>query len=115
MGTLKDLKKVLFGDFVNWLETEEIDIPIGNGNMQRMKIGDSFSNDVWASFILQNLIGIYSNQLNKKKELAQFIASLPAEELQRITKKKLEAESKIIQPSGLALPTGVRLKQKPRG
>ena len=121
MGSLKDLKKVLYGDFVEWLETEEIDVPIGNGNMQRIKITDCFSNDVWASFILRNLMSIYSNGLNKKKELAQFVSQLPSEELQKIIKKRTEIENKaageksrIIKPSGLAIPTGVRLKQVPK-
>jgi hypothetical protein len=59
MGVIKDLKQRLFGPFLKWLEVN--------------KLGDPFSNDVWASKVFDEL----KKQSEKEMEFGQMLNAMP--------------------------------------
>jgi len=74
MGQVNDLKKQVYGNFIAWLE--------------EVKIGDCFSNDVWAAKIFDKLFQSYQEMGKANNIKNQFVNEVSEEELENILGKK---------------------------
>jgi len=83
MGQINDLKKKMYGGFLQWLDAN--------------KMGDCFDNDIWGLRIFDRLYKSYE----KSVDISNSINTIPIPKLEKFIqdrKENIEKKNKIIQP-----------------
>lgn len=79
MGSITKMKEQVYGPFIEWLDQN--------------KIGDCFSNDVWASKLFDRLYAIFQQDAQKIAQSNQLINSIPDDQLKAILEQRQQARN----------------------
>lgn len=82
MGAVNDLKKQVYGEFIAWLEVQ--------------KLGDMFSNDIWASKLFDRLFQVFQQSKQSVDMKNQLINSLQDDELKAILSDREKAREEAV-------------------
>ena len=80
MGKLNDLKQQMYGHFMKWMEIK--------------KMGDPFSNDVWANKSFDRLFAQFEEEVKNNRFFENFMNNVPDDILDNILKLRKEHKEK---------------------